>query len=335
MLLYDGLRDRINHAPGVWSISRCPTLGCGLMWLNPMPMEEDIREAYRTYYTHGVEPTVPGDEMRQFIGADFRKPGLLRRLLPPLGMATAYLASEFSYADRALPWRRLLRYGLYLQPFRARDLARSIGYLQARPGGVLLDVGCGDGQFLTLMRGLGWSVEGVDVDERAVANARKRGLKIHCGRPHDIGFADNSFHAIVLNHVLEHVHDPERLLRECHRMLRRDGQLRVFVPNAGALGRQRFGRNWGGLDPPRHLYHFTARTLRELGMRAGFRLSVRASSAIDRYLYRASYALSSQRQMRDSVWSKLRLWAIDCRDSLAILVGRDWGEELVLLGEKG
>jgi SAM-dependent methyltransferase len=332
--LYHGLRDRINRAPGVWSISRCPNSSCGLMWLDPMPLEEDIGEAYRTYYTHGAEPAAPGDEMRQFIGADFRKPSSLRRLLPRLGIGRAYLASAYAYTNGVFPWQRLLGYGLYLQPFRVRDLARSIGYLKACPGGALLDVGCGDGQFLARMQALRWNVEGLDVDERAVVNARKQGLNVRCGRLHEIGFTDNLFDAIVLNHVLEHVHDPESLLRECHRVLRPGGQFRAFVPNAGGVGQRRFGRDWGGLDPPRHLYHFTAQALTGLGARAGFRVRVRASSAIDRYLYRASYALASQSQMRDSVWSRLRLCALDYRDSLGILIGKDWGEELMLWGEK-
>jgi SAM-dependent methyltransferase len=304
------------------------------MWLNPMPLEEDIGEAYRTYYTHGAEPAAPGDEMRQFIAADFRKPSPLGRLLPRLGIGRAYVASAYAYTKGVSAWQQVLGYGLYLQPFRVRDLARSIGYLRACPGGALLDVGCGDGQFLARMQALGWNVEGVDVDERAVVNARRQALKIHCGRLHEIGFTDDVFDAIVLSHVLEHVHDPELLLRECYRILRPGGQFRVFVPNAGGVGQRHFGRDWGGLDPPRHLYHFTARTLGELGASAGFRVRVRASSAIDRYLYRASYALAFQNQMRDSVWSRLRLCALDCRDSLAIVMGKDWGEELVLWGEK-
>jgi hypothetical protein len=108
----------------------------------------------------------------------------------------------------------------------------------------------------------------------------------------------------------------------------------VFVPNAGGLGHRQFDRNWGGLDPPRHLYHFTVRALKELGVRAGFRVIVQASCAGDRYLYRASLALASENSRRDGFLSALRLYAIDCRNSLGVLFGREWGEEIALMGEK-
>src|SRR5207245_8002945 len=109
-----------------------------------------------------------------------------------------------------------------------------------------------------------------------------------------------------------------------------DGQFRVFVPNAGGLGHRQFGRNWGGLDPPRHLYHFTPRALRVLMGRAGFRAKVWVSSAADRYLYRASFALASQHDRQDSLLRTARLYALDVRDSVGMLLSRDWGEEITV-----
>jgi hypothetical protein len=53
-LLYDGLRDRLFEAPGDWSFKRCVNRDCGLIWLDPMPMPDDIGYAYRTYFTHRV-----------------------------------------------------------------------------------------------------------------------------------------------------------------------------------------------------------------------------------------------------------------------------------------
>src|SRR5689334_15196819 len=64
---YSGLQDRINHAPGVWNISRCPNPDCGLLWLDPMPLEEDIGKAYITYFTHGSAQPVVGEELRQYV----------------------------------------------------------------------------------------------------------------------------------------------------------------------------------------------------------------------------------------------------------------------------
>src|SRR5690348_6884927 len=51
-LLYEGLTDRLFDAPGSWSLKLCPNPSCGLIWLDPMPIESDIAKAYERYYTH-------------------------------------------------------------------------------------------------------------------------------------------------------------------------------------------------------------------------------------------------------------------------------------------
>jgi SAM-dependent methyltransferase len=330
---YRDLRDRINHAPGLWNISRCPNPACGLLWLDPMPLEADIGKAYTTYFTHGSEQPVPGEELRQYVDS-FGESDLLRRALPVhrlrRALRSGYLAAAYGYTDGVPAGARLSARFLYLQPLWVRDLARSIAYLKCVRGGRLLDVGCGDGRFITDMQALGWNAEGIEVDPQAVAEARRRGLRVQCGSLTHLHFDDACFDAVVLNHVLEHVHDPGKLLRECCRILRPGGQFRVFVPNAGGLGHRQFGRNWGGLDPPRHLYHFTPQALRVLIARAGFRARVWVSSAADRYLYRASFALASENDRRDSLLRTARLYALDVRDSIGTLLSRDWGEEIAV-----
>jgi hypothetical protein len=52
--LYEGLTDKLFEAPGMWNLRRCVEHGCGLVWLDPMPFEQDIEKAYQTYYTHQV-----------------------------------------------------------------------------------------------------------------------------------------------------------------------------------------------------------------------------------------------------------------------------------------
>src|SRR5688500_8488320 len=51
--IYTGLNDRLYNAPGEWSLSKCTNAACELVWLDPMPVPEDLPLAYRTYYTHG------------------------------------------------------------------------------------------------------------------------------------------------------------------------------------------------------------------------------------------------------------------------------------------
>ena len=68
--LYSDLKDRLFGAPGVWNIRMCQNRGCELIWLDPMPTEEDIHIAYRDYYTHGAhsgetKPTMAGQIYRR------------------------------------------------------------------------------------------------------------------------------------------------------------------------------------------------------------------------------------------------------------------------------
>lgn len=50
--LYQGLKDCLFGAAGEWNLKKCPNPECGLVWLDPMPIEEDIHKAYQNYYTH-------------------------------------------------------------------------------------------------------------------------------------------------------------------------------------------------------------------------------------------------------------------------------------------
>lgn len=55
-LLYQNLTDRLFGAPGTWNLRKCPNQKCGTVWLDPMPLEEDLYKAYATYYTHAPIP---------------------------------------------------------------------------------------------------------------------------------------------------------------------------------------------------------------------------------------------------------------------------------------
>ncbi|MDX1383494.1 MAG: class I SAM-dependent methyltransferase, partial [Thermoanaerobaculia bacterium] len=56
--LYHGLRDELAGTPGQWSLKRCSQVACGLVWLDPAPVAEDLASAYREYYTHD-RPSAP------------------------------------------------------------------------------------------------------------------------------------------------------------------------------------------------------------------------------------------------------------------------------------
>lgn len=243
--LYANLEDRLYSTAGSWSLRACPSDGCGLIWLDPRPIDEDIGKTYASYYTHS-EPD---------------RPVLTSRMATVYNaVASSYVAHRFGYSQGTA--HRWLWPLMYLHP-GARDEADGSVSHQRLPtkGARLLDVGCGDGSQLATMQELGWTVEGIEIDSRAVEAALRRGLPVRLGTLGSDSYPTGSFDVVSVRHVIEHVPDPIELLRQCHRVLKADGALVVMTPNAGSLGHRLFRDAWLPLDPPRHLYLFDNLTL--------------------------------------------------------------------------
>ncbi len=279
--LYEGLTDCLFDAPGSWNLKRCPNQRCGLIWLDPMPLEEDIGLAYRTYFTHGA----PGN------GASPPPRGLSRAAT---ACRSAYRAWRFNYGDRAgRPLQWLLALPILLTRIECDTLDIPLRYLAAPEKGRMLDVGCGDGSIVALAAETGWAAEGVDFDPAAVANARSRGLDVRHGTLEAQRYPEGSFDLVLMSHVIEHVHDPLGTMREIRRILRPGGLLVATAPNAASWGHRHFGRHWRGLEPPRHLHVFNGRNFLELADRAGF-----ARKAVSSTLRITSYCFVQSRLVR-------------------------------------
>jgi SAM-dependent methyltransferase len=180
-------------------------------------------------------------------------------------MKRGYLANKYGYSlHTASSMARALGVLLYLFPLRRGTADDDVRFLPAVPNGRLLDVGCGSGKWLLTMRGLGWQGEGVDFDDAAVRVGRQRGLTVHFGSVEQQNYPEESFDAIILNHVIEHVPEPVRTVNECRRILKRGGKIVLCTPNSSSLGHRVFKENWRGLEPPRHLHLFSPQSLRRL-----------------------------------------------------------------------
>jgi ubiquinone/menaquinone biosynthesis C-methylase UbiE len=164
---------------------------------------------------------------------------------------------------------------------RARHQIRHMFLADVKPGN-LLDVGCGNGIFLHRMHNLDWSVTGIDFDAKAIEYAKK----MHGGDLTFINtdlssarFADNSFDAVTMSHVIEHVPDPVGTLIEIRRILKSGGRLVVTTPNIQSFGHGKFRDCWWGLDSPRHLQIFSLQALKNCAHRAGFMAMKTSTSA--------------------------------------------------------
>ncbi|KWT90533.1 class I SAM-dependent methyltransferase [Candidatus Magnetominusculus xianensis] len=131
--------------------------------------------------------------------------------------------------------------------------------------GRILDIGCGRGLFLNVMKEDGWEVAGVEFDEAAASNAASYyGIEVISGEPQTWRFAPASFDVITLNHVLEHIPNPKELIQACHRLLKSSGLLIIAVPNLDGIQSKAGRKNWFHLDVPYHLYHFSDKGISSL-----------------------------------------------------------------------
>ena len=253
-VLYDGLVDRLYGAPGSWRLNRC--FGCGSAYLDPRPTSASMGAAYDTYYTHDPSPQAVQTTAH----------GSLRKAL-----RNDYLNARYDY-DLA-PAMSLGRVVVPLLPGHRAAADRHVRRLRrSRAAARVLDVGCGNGDFLLEMRAAGWRPEGLETDARAVQLARARGLDVREGTLDHGAYAAGSFDAVTFNHVLEHLHDPVATLRAAREILREDGVLWVATPNLSSPGHARYRRAWRGLEPPRHLVLFSPSALVVALERAGFSL---------------------------------------------------------------
>lgn len=321
--LYTGLRDRLFGAPGSWNLLQCPA--CGLVWLNPRPIPEDLPKLYVTYYTHAPSEQTPSSY------ATLRKK-----------LKWRVLANAFGYTElRGGPVRQIV--GLVLS--RIGPLRDKVGgtamWLEAAERGRLLDVGCGDGRFLRQMQDLGWEATGVEPDPvafRAATGGRKANVLL--GTLEEAALPDSAFHVVTMNNVIEHLSDPIRTLRECYRVLRQDGSLTVVTPNIESLGRRWFGRAWLHWDPPRHLFLLSAKTLRQCLESVGFEIREARTTAREAS---GTWNISSVIG-RDGVVPERDLESLSQRLGLVALSYwvaehflmklAPWGEEIVMVARK-
>lgn len=298
--LHANTSDAWGTVPGKFTIRQCTNPACGILWLDPLPIPEDIHLAYQTYYTHTTTQSA------------------VRRTwkTPLLNL-----------------WRRALGVG-------AEHDALEIMFLGGEKPGRVLDVGCGNGKRLRRLQDIGWQPQGQEVDPESAAVAeRDLGIPVYVGPLSEAPFPDEEFDAVISNHVFEHVHEPLELLENAWRLVKPGGILVFTMPNAKAYLHDVYGENWMGLDPPRHLRIYSPLAMVTLAHKAGIESPVVATtSARGETFVRGSIRVASARGMADK--SLRDFWMLHSTlyySTLALLRMRVMpldGEELILRARK-
>jgi len=144
--------------------------------------------------------------------------------------------------------------------------------------GTILDVGCGDGKFLWALDSRRWNPVGVDFGGETLRLVQEKMplLRLISGDLFSAALAEGSFNAITFWHALEHIPDPSATLVRASELLCPGGWLFMSLPNLDSLQAGLFKSCWYPFDDvPRHLYHFTKRSLRLFLSRA--RMDVQAN----------------------------------------------------------
>ena len=127
----------------------------------------------------------------------------------------------------------------------------------------LLDIGAGTGAFLKTMSAAGWQVEGIEPDEDARKIAGDK-YKLSLQPNEALPKLTETYDAITLWHVLEHVHDLHGYFAHFNKYLLENGRLYIAVPNYQSKDAQHYKENWAAYDVPRHLYHFSPASMKKL-----------------------------------------------------------------------
>ncbi len=178
-----------------------------------------------------------------------------------------YHAFDFSEKD----------YGI-VHKIRARlEAKRLLSWCKDLPTDArILDVGCGDGFHLKLLREYGapdWTLEGADIDVRAARMTEKAGFTVHRGSIENSDLPEDFYDLAIMIQTIEHLEKPFDILTAVKKSLKPNGKLVVVTDNTDSLDFKLFkGAHWGGYHFPRHWSLFNRKSLTNLATRVGFEI---------------------------------------------------------------
>lgn len=141
--------------------------------------------------------------------------------------------------------------------------------------GNILDIGCSFGFFLNEARKQGWNTWGVEISEPTFRYAKEvLGLNVYNQLLTEADLSSDSFDAVCLWDVLEHLLDPEEIIKESARLLKPGGLICLVVPNIDSMVAKACGKHWGWMIPPAHLSYFSPKTLTMFLEKHGFSIEM-------------------------------------------------------------
>lgn len=316
------LPDRLFRVPGTYRYRKCSS--CATVFQDPRVLKEDLPLCYPPDYSaHALPTAAPPVRSFSTLRERFRR-----------AVVAAVLGNEVRGAVGRIG-QRLAR----IPAVRNRAFSfGSLPELTIRPfgGRRALDVGCGSGVVLLDLTERGWEAEGVEWDEATAQQARRvSGCPVFTGSFEEVELPTLHYDLIVMHHVLEHLSDPPHALRRIADLLAPAGRAVLVYPNPASLAAHKFHDHWFSWDAPRHVVLPSPAGVGTVAQQLNLhpvriRTSARSASVIaaNSRAYSAGRAANSR-----SPGIQDRLFGVVER--ALVRMGKDVGEELVLVFEKG
>lgn len=213
-----------------FSVLKCKR--CHALFINPFPSQEQSRKFYpQNYYSYETSDQPKGffESLKKKIIDYYTNP-----------------KAKFNLFDKILVM-------IFKNKFSGVPL-----YKKER--GRFLDIGCGSGVNLRIVKEYGWEPYGIELDEKAVEFAKNDGLNVECSSLEQAKFSVK-FDSIRIWHVFEHLNNPDKAMEKIAGLLADDGEILMAVPNSNSWTRKIFKKYWYGLDVPRHVVNYSPKTL--------------------------------------------------------------------------
>lgn len=261
-VLYEQMNDKLHpNISGKYNLIKCRN--CNIIYIDPQPNGYELQKHYPPEYHVYNRNNQQSKKKMQII--------------------KKIAETFFGYSNTSL-FRKCLYFPVL---FRCLYLPRKVLF------GLILDIGCGDGSRMNTFRTLGWTVEGVEIDQQMSNKLRMNGYTIYTGKLENIKIPNKKYDAIHINHVFEHLNDPHICLQKIYHMLKPDGELIMVVPNGNSIIFKIFGGNWFPLEVPRHLFTYNKKNIQFLLKKHGFTIEkIYFSDSFGSFTSSLAYSLS-------------------------------------------
>lgn len=226
----------------IFAYTEC--LNCKCLYMSTRPIEADVSFFYSGDYHPYQSQLTPPTDRNSFFSS-------LKKRASPFVSGLRRFLSKFKVES-------------------ALDKKVSLFYSQLNAKKVFVDFGCGAGKYLNKMRTSGCKTIGVDFSPIAINVVTENHHEGYLVSDFWQKINDESIDLVRMNHVVEHLYTPKETLKKIALKIKKGGALHIAVPNPAGISSKLFGRNWHGLDCPRHVILYPPASLVELLREFGF-----------------------------------------------------------------